>query len=179
MSIEQTLQKIAAWLELHAPPLRKKLNSPATLAQIQQVEQALNVTLPPSVRKAYQVHNGEIGPHYIIDGFSWLSLDRMMALHHEQRNIEAEYGFGTFKAEFMIPILDGGNGEFLYIESVPSPTMESELISYWHEEPKREVKSATFADFLAAFASNLSAGHYIFDDPDFPRMLINRNSALG
>ena len=177
MDIEQTLQKIAHWLSGYAPSLLEKLNPPASLAELEQVEQELGVTLPASVRKAYLVHNGEDGRSHIFDGFTWLSLDRVVALHHEQQEIEAEYGFGTFSIE-MIPILDSSHGEFLYIESVSSPFAESPLFSYWHENPTREVKSASFAHFLSTFAHQLWVGDYVFDDPDFPDMLVNRYNAF-
>ncbi len=59
--MKEKWQKLERWLAANAPKVLEGLNPPATEAEITAAETAINMSLPPSVRKSYQVHNGRIG----------------------------------------------------------------------------------------------------------------------
>ena len=52
-------QTIEAWLSQNAPLVLCNLNPPATATEIANLEQAVGVHLPPSVRETYTIHDGE------------------------------------------------------------------------------------------------------------------------
>ena len=157
MSVELSLENVRLWLQANAEPLNQKFNFPATAAEIAAFERQSEVTLPISVRAAYAVHDGEKPSSQGIFGtWRWLPLNEVKAILQQPRE------FGISLTADMIPILASGGGDYLYVESTTGKSAESEVIEWWHEQPTRNVRHATFAAMLQQFAESLRRGQYVY-----------------
>ena len=176
MTIQANFKQIENWLSQHAPLLSPAFQSAATLENIQQTEEALQVIFPRSVREAYLARNGEVKVSYGLFGcYRWLSLDEVIATHNEMKLIEETHQFGDFTPGFMIPLLMSRGGDFYYEESVSSAEAESEIIEWWHEVPTRDVKFPSFRGLVETFVQDLQAARYLYKPADF-RGLIHQDS---
>ena len=74
----ETLNRLEAALQRHAPSVYAGLRPPASDAQIAVAERALGVTLPEDVRAAYRWHDGCASELSIfVDVTQWCSLEEM------------------------------------------------------------------------------------------------------
>lgn len=168
-SVTHSFALIEAWLDSQAAPLKAHLNPPAPSAQINLLQQQLGWRLPDSVIEAYALHDGESqASHGLYGTWRWLPLAEIRAIVEEQRLIEAEYHFGDFVPELMIPVMQSGGGDLYYVESCIHPAAadqsgsESEVIEWWHEEPTRDVIAPGFAALWQKFAADLEMGVYVY-----------------
>lgn len=183
-SVAASFALIEAWLETHAPTLKSYLNPPATPEQISLFEKQLTCRLPDSVREAYGLHDGESSASNGLHGtWHWLPLAEVQAVIAEHRLIEAEYHFGDFVPELMIPIMQSGGGDLYYVESCIHPAAaaqtgaESEVIEWWHEQPTRVVIAPSFAGLWQKFAEDLETGAYVYR-PDYLDALIEADELI-
>ncbi len=157
MTTKDSLQAIKAWLEEHAPPLVRQLNSPASEDDIRQFESRSGIQLPASVRAAYRMHDGEDPSSQGLFGtWRWLPLDEVEAYRLEILST------GESLANNAAPVLMSGGGDFYYVESVDKPGLESPVIEWWHEQPTRDVRFDNFAALLHEFARGLERGQYVY-----------------
>ncbi|MEZ0370916.1 MAG: SMI1/KNR4 family protein [Candidatus Sericytochromatia bacterium] len=177
-SVRTSFAQIEAWLDAHAPALNSYLNPPASLEQINYLEQQIGCRLPVSVREAYHLHDGEAKASDGLYGtWRWLPLAEVLAVHEEHCSIEAEYHFGDFLPALMIPLMQSGGGDLYYIEYCGKPSesdasdWESEVIEWFHEQPTREVIAASFARLWKTFANGLEAGEYVYRPDDLQALL--------
>jgi cell wall assembly regulator SMI1 len=175
MEVADLFIQIELWLQHNAKPLLGIFNAPATLAQIQEAERELGVIFPASVKQAYLVHNGEKDISEGLFGtWKWLSLDNVVLMHDELKNIEQEFKFGDFQPGFMIPLLESGGGDLYYVESVENEGDESEVMEWWHEQPTRDVQYANFYEMLSTFVRDLHGDRYVYIPNDL-QALVNKD----
>ena len=161
--MKEKWQKLESWLAANAPKVLEPLNPPASEAEIAATEAAIGMSLPPSVRDSYEVHNGEKNVWGLFATWQFLPLEEVVGTIEEMEQIEAEYQFGDFDTSLMIPILRSGGGDLYYVERSYNGE-ETELIEWWHEDPSRDVKAASFEAFFDEFLQRLESGAVVFDE---------------
>ena len=109
--VGSSLARIRDWLAQNAPEILDQFNPPASVGQIAEFEQTLEVTLPSSVSDAWMVHDGQHGDAGVVK-YRWLSTDESMEQLRWFRN-RPDGGAG------MIPVL-AIDGHIGYVESVDS-----------------------------------------------------------
>ena len=169
VTVEDSLQTIRLWLQTNAAPLFDELNQPATKEDISAFEATTGLILPRSVRAAYALHNGEdVSSHGIFSTWRWLPLDEVIS--HRQQLLESGIGW----TDTVIPVLLSGGGDYYFVESVDTELGESQIFEWWHEQPTRDAKYASFAAMLKNFADHLERGQYVYL-PDELAGLIDRD----
>ncbi|MGF1472557.1 MAG: SMI1/KNR4 family protein [Rubrobacteraceae bacterium] len=160
MAVSESWRRIEDWLKEHAPELASLLNPPASREKISGAEKALGVVFPPSLAESYLVHDGESKASDGVSGlWRWFSLDEIVAQNEEMKLIERAYAFGDYEPGLMIPIMEDGGGNLLYVETTAAG--ETPVIEWHHEEPVRDVKYDSFGAMLEGFAGRLEAGDFL------------------
>ncbi len=157
MSLESSFEAVRGWLQSNAPELIDLLNPPATDKSFADFENQTGFVLPRSVRAAYAIHNGEKGSSQGMFGaWRWLPLYEVIAIRRQPTE------FGINLTDTMIPIFVSGGGDYYYVEAVQTPSEDSEVMEWWHENPTRDVKHSSFAAMLNDFVTALRSGQYVY-----------------
>ena len=153
---------IEAWLEENAPEVGRGLEPPTSEAEITTAESAMRVRLPPWVRAAYLIHDGEsVESDGLFGLWRLLPLQEVVEVARELATLSDQYGFDDFDSHLMIPILES-SGDHYYVESSIEGE-ETPVIEWWQEDPSRDVKAASFAQFVDAFIARLTANQYLYE----------------
>ncbi|CAF0865870.1 unnamed protein product [Rotaria sordida] len=173
MSVSGSFVRIESWLSKNAPNILGQLNKPiSSIDELDKVEKMLDAKLPPSVREAYTFHNGESPESKgLFGGWRWLPLNEIIQWNDEQKNNVQKHHFIDFKPSFMIPLLIStiSMNDLRYVETSDDNGQEETPVIEWnHEQPARDVKYGSFANYLSTFAERLELGEYILDadNPD-------------
>lgn len=161
MTVSESWRRTEDWLKENAPGMARNLNPPASREEASDAEKALEVSFPPSLTESYLIHNGESGASDGIFGlWRWFSLDEIVAQNEEMKLIETEYAFGNYEPGLMIPIMEDGGGNLLYVETATDG--ETPVIEWHHEDPVRDVQYESFAAMLEDFVGRLEGGDFVF-----------------
>lgn len=161
-SVEDSFDAMRLWLQGNAPALVRQLNPPVTDAEFAAFAEQTGLILPKSVRAAYAIHDGEKeSSQGMFGAWRWMPLSEVTAIRLQPNE------FGGSITDIMIPIVASGGGDYLYVESVDSHSDESEVMEWWHEEPTRDVRHASFAAMLHQFVADLKRGKYVYRHDDF------------
>jgi cell wall assembly regulator SMI1 len=162
---------IRRWLGAHAPALLDVLNPPAPVEAIEAFEQELGLVLPPAVRAAYALHDGEADHSDGIFGTRrWLPLAWMRDRHLWLRAIDPSFLPG-FDATRFLPLFESGGGDQYYVVAglVDGPVYEYEA----RVGPQPAVQYADLATFFEDFLRRLRANELVYR-PEELMALIHR-----
>ncbi|CAF2072352.1 unnamed protein product [Rotaria magnacalcarata] len=168
MSVQESFSRIESWLSKNAPNVLHQLNKPiSSVDELDKAEAILGAKFPPSVREAYTYHDGESTESTgLFGGWRWLPLREIIQWNNEQMQYGQKHQFLDFKPSFMIPLLVLNN-DLRYVETSGDDGLEETLVIEWnHEQPSRDVKYGSFANYLSTFAERLESGEYITDAND-------------
>ncbi len=178
--MQSTWDRIKRWLAINAPKVHASLRPPASPEAISDAETAMGLRLPDSLRASFFIHDGqdEEAPG-LINGCELLSLERMvdewsiwneLLLADEFEDCESESD-GPVRNDWWNPswipfTYDGaGNHHCVDLDPAPGGSM-GQVIVMMHDDPYRPVIAPNFADWLEAFAEDLEAGVYVYDEDD-------------
>lgn len=157
------------WLSEHAPDAVAALNEPATSTEIASAEREMGLSMPPSLRASYVVHNGESDDSAgVFDNWQILPLERVVEHWKEFAELQEHVGQGVlgegeFDAKSSIPVM-WFEGEIRYVR-VDASDREGAL----YELPRHGrpvLPGASFGEFLEGIYSELLAGALVVE-PDF------------
>lgn len=169
--IYDAVHGIRRWLGAHAPALLDALNPPAPLEAIEAFERELGLVLPPAVRAAYALHDGEADHSEGIFGtWRWLPLAWLRERHLWLREIDPSFLPG-FDATRFLPLFESGGGDQYYVLAghCDGPVYE-------YEARRGPVPAVQFGDLVAFFDDflrRLRAGELVYR-PDELMALIAR-----
>ncbi len=179
--MEGTWARIERWLAESAPDVLHSLRAGAPDEQISNAEAALGVTLPEDVRTSYRMHDGQSpdGPG-LVDAWEFLSLSRMVEEWRIWKGLldggdlaeaksEPEEGVADdWWSPKWVPLTYSGSGDHHCLDLAPTPDGEvGQIILMYHDVPTRQVVARSFGAWLEAFADDLEAGRYVYDEDQY------------
>jgi internalin A len=137
-------------------------NEPATVEEIQQIEEKMNLTLPADLKEWYLCNNGEKDVGFSILGFSFLPLNEMYShwkvwddLREEWNETEGytSYPDGYIKKMYInkgwIPFSHDGGGNHIGMDLDPDiKGTDGQIINFGRDENDKFVIAPSLKDFL-------------------------------
>jgi cell wall assembly regulator SMI1 len=173
-SIQETWNRIAAWLEVNAVEILDDLRPGASEAQLQHAEDQLGVELPESVKNSYRIYNGAEGAG-LFSCEDFLSLEEMVSKWKALKEIWDTGFFSEFSGKpegpvqpdwwnpRWIPWLSDVSGNHLCFDLAPAcGGTVGQIIRFWHDESDRVVLASGICEWLSQFADDLHSGQYVF-----------------
>lgn len=160
--MEDRWKQVEAWIETNAPALASSLQPPATEAAIEEAEQRLDLTFPPSVRQSYLRHDGETDSFAGVLGYRFLTLDELVNEAESLREIDEDFDY-DFWGDSLIPLFAVGNGDLLCVSDAPDG--EETAFRRWdHESSAREELEPSFPAFVDTVLETFEAGEYEYNE---------------
>ena len=91
--MQERWSQLEAWIDAHAPAFASTLRPPASAAEIDAAEAQLDVTLPPSVRRSYRIHDGDTCSWYGVLGYGLLPLSDLVGTAETLREIDGDFDY--------------------------------------------------------------------------------------
>ncbi|WP_312966692.1 SMI1/KNR4 family protein [Acinetobacter gerneri] len=177
--MQNNLQCIEQWLSQHAAKIKQdSLNPPATLQQLNELEQLIKQPLPEDFKAIYLWHNGlnddrNLGNlFYAMDFFPIEQVieqvqqrvdmvDQLIALHHADPEIDAQNVFNPLWIKFAF---DGGETG-LYLDLAPSASGKVGQVIFIDDEYEIGLCVAdSIQTLIADFANDLERDLYSLDE---------------
>lgn len=173
---EDAWKRIHAWLDAHAPKIRKSLNRPATDEQMAAAEKAFGGPLPDDFRALYGTHDGmDTGPSLVslFHGMEFLPLKKVIReLDDQNQPVDqltpvrsADPGINTrhmYNSKW-IPFAQTGD-TLLCIDLDPTPAGTGGQVIFRDHSDNTVLKLApSLPAFLLGFAADLEEGRYFLD----------------
>ena len=159
--------RLESWLAVHAPNKLETLAPGATDEQIAHAETLMSVRLPEDFKASCRIHNGQRGKDEVLMNIrELLSLERI----EEEWKESFDPGDGDWSDEpwwnkKWIPFTYNGAGDYDCLDLVPSHSGHvGQVIDFWHDDARREVKAHSFGDWFLAFVEGCENGSYIYSD---------------
>jgi cell wall assembly regulator SMI1 len=181
--IAESWRRIENWLRAHDPGTLATLRPGATPEALAATEAALGVALPDDLRASILLHDGQERSTTtqalpaLIEGVEFLSLDEMRVQWAIWQELLADGEFDRVTSDASagvrpdwwnarwIPLTYDGSGNHYCADLDPAPGgTAGQIITMWHDEATRALIVPSFGAWLAAFAADLDAGHYAYDD---------------
>lgn len=175
--IEQSWQRIEAWLQANDPDTLASLQPGATAEEIATTEAHLGVALPDDLRASYRIHDGQDDEASLIEGVELLSLARVRSEWTVWKELLDDGTFedttsapdGPIRPDWWnarwIPLTYDGSGNHYCADLDPAPGGNvGQIITMWHDEEAREIVAPTFSAWLQQFAAELEAGEYAYSE---------------
>lgn len=166
--VSESLNRIQAWLESSAQEMAAMLNPAASAADIEILEQELGVRLPPSVREAYLIHDGQSAPgspSALLYPYSWHPLSGVAEFVASLNRAP-----GPRQDVQLIPIMQYGPGKPVYVESAEVEEQETPLVEWDVRESAELLCADSFGAFLEQFADGLEAGEFVYHQAQLHRV---------
>lgn len=160
--MQERWRRLERWVEQNAPARESTLRPPATEQELDDAEATLGVTLPPSVRRSYLVHDGEKRTRWGVLGARLLPLEEVVQKAQTLREIGADFDY-DFWGEDLIPLFAVGNGDYRCVLDTPE-NRETPLLEWDHEQSSRDELDPSFAAHLDTVLAGYEAGQYSYDD---------------
>lgn len=177
--IQTIIQEIKEQLSQHFQPF---LNPPATVQEIEEVEQKMGITFPDDVKALYLIHNGEKddGPGLFF-GLPFLSLEDMLAEWQsnsklfDDEEIEQIKSYsvpeGWIKEQYInrnwIPISHDHGGNYLGIDLDPdSKGICGQVFNFGRDEEVKYVIAHNVTDLLTFISQTLKNGCYTIEEEE-------------
>jgi len=173
--MDQTWERIEAWLAVNAPAVAAGLNPPASPESLAATEQFLGVQFPDDVRASYLRHDGQqsYSPG-LLEGWEWLSLERIRGEWQVWKDLLDGGDFNGIESDAdgrgvrkdwwnpaWIPLTYSGGGDHHCLDLAPGKRgVHGQIIEMWHDEGSRPVVARSFGEWLADFADGFEAGQY-------------------
>lgn len=179
MSIEESARRVDAWLCANAPEIAESLRPGASEEQLQDLEAALGVELPPDFRRWLAIHDGqEEGYPGLFEGHTLLPVDHILG----EWQVFAEVGelvedvtlcafpLGVRRVWYdarWIPIAYLGSSEWFVIDLHPAPGGPLGQIFFRAKSGDCDRALPGFGAWLRALADDLEAGRVALDSEGF------------
>lgn len=178
----QNLDILENWLEEHLPEVKKDLNLPATMEEIQLLEKTIGRSLPQDFISLYQWHNGQMGdaPTGLWYGLEFMSIKEIISHIELEKQIIKEIGEdiinlmsewmkstpdGFIKKasnnQFWIPFAYDYGGNFLGIDLDPDKLgIVGQVINFGRDENRKIVTNESISSFLFWLIEKLRDGNF-------------------
>jgi cell wall assembly regulator SMI1 len=178
--MQESWNRILAWVEANAPGLLDHLNEGADRAELAEAEARLSMRLPTALRTFYTLQNGTSGfavfPALEDDqsAFGPLTLDEIEFLEIEEdsaapaeADFEVDPGIRPeFWNDLWIPFAaPGDRGDYLILDLAPARGGRAGQVIEWrHDTDERRLVAPSLEAFLRQLADGLEAGRYIYSE---------------
>jgi len=176
--------KLQKWLQSNLPVIIEDLNGPASIKEIESVEEKVGVKFPVEFKELYLAYNGQkgeinTGPFY---GLTFLTLDQMYDEWESWATIvdnDGENEFlsdlcsshvkGAVKSDYAnkkwVPFAYDGGGNFLGLDFDPSDRGTSgQVINFGADENVKYILGSSFSEFVDWYVDQLEKGNYRIDN---------------
>jgi cell wall assembly regulator SMI1 len=177
--MDQTWERIEAWLTANAPTVAAGLNPPASPKVIADAEQFLGVQFPDDVRVSYLRHDGQrFNSPGMLEGWEWLSLERIRDEWKVWKDLLDGGDFDGIQSDAdgrvvrndwwnsaWIPLTYSGSGDHHCLDLAPGRRGRSgQIIEMWHDDGARPVVANSFGEWLSDLAGRFEAGEFVVSD---------------
>jgi len=168
------------WLEANLPEVVRDFNGPATIAQIEEIENHSGVVLPDEFKNLYLEHNGQkdlgnaTGLFY---GLSFLSLERILdelnnwaeladsGMNEEMPEVGKSHIPDMIKEEYTnklwIPFAYNWGGNFLGLDFDPGVKGTiGQVVNFGRDEDEKYVLAPSFSEFIDWYIAELKSGNF-------------------
>jgi cell wall assembly regulator SMI1 len=196
-SVQNSFQRIEAWLRTHTPTLFSQLPTGVSDEDLEEAEAAMGgLTLPDDFKEAYRCHNGW-GTAYILLGrlkvYSLASVIGTWQMMHDlveagdfDRGLNWKHSPLHFQLTDPIrpvwwhlgwlPFAGNESGEEWAMDLAPAlGGKNGQVIDWEHESGPGRVQAVSLSALFAAFADDLEAGRYLASGPH-PNVFSERES---
>lgn len=178
----QNLDILENWLEEHLPEVKKDLNPPATMEEIQLLEKTIGRSLPQDFISLYQWHNGQMGdaPTGLWYGLEFISIKGIISHIELEKQIIKQIGEDVINSmsewmkstpdgfvkkasnnQFWIPFAYDYGGNFLGIDLDPDKMgIVGQVINFGRDENRKIVTNESISDFLFWLIEELRNGNF-------------------
>lgn len=178
----QNLDILENWLEEHLPEVKKYLNPPATMEEIQLLEKTIGRSLPQDFISLYQWHNGKMGdaPTGLWYGLEFMSIKGIISNIELEKQIIKQIGEDVINSmsewmkstpdgfvkkasnnQFWIPFTYDYGGNFLGIDLDPDKMgIVGQVINFGRDENRKIVTNESISDFLFWLIEELRNGNF-------------------
>ena len=178
----QNLDILENWLEEHLPEVKKYLNPPATMEEIQLLEKTIGRSLPQDFISLYQWHNGQMGdaPTGLWYGLEFMSIKGIISNIELEKQIIKQIGEDVINSmsewmkstpdgfvkkasnnQFWIPFTYDYGGNFLGIDLDPDKMgIVGQVINFGRDENRKIVTNESISDFLFWLIEELRNGNF-------------------
>jgi cell wall assembly regulator SMI1 len=168
---------VAAVTKVHAS-FANHLNGGASADQIAATERTIGLSFSPDLRHLLSLHNGG-DESFVLPGWELFSAERIVDewkvwedLYRTQFKPEnyACEPVGPIRGDewwrlAWIPFCGDGGGNHLCIDMEPADGgTVGQVITMWHDDPRREFIAASLTDFIARIAQDFERGELTWDD---------------
>ncbi|AIJ09094.1 MULTISPECIES: SMI1/KNR4 family protein [Edwardsiella] len=153
------------WLQAHRPALLDDLNSPASGAEIRDLEQVIGASLPADFTACLLVHNGQKGlGGWLFGSWEFLSTQNILMSWSVWRDLLEE---GDFEGKVArpaegirpgwwlpgwIPFASNGGGDYLCLDLTPAVGGDyGQVINVFHDVADRVVEMRSFSAWFTRF----------------------------
>ena len=173
--------KIKAWLTNNHPEVIPTLNAGASPSDINELELNIGTSMPDDFKEFYSIHNGQAYTHLrLFDGDILLSTSDIIAEWKQWKEVFPSINkdcieqFGSpavsnpdpgIKNDWWnllwIPITANGCGDNYCIDLDPTEEgQKGQIIRMWHDDPQRELVSASFRQWISDYIRDLHNNTY-------------------
>lgn len=168
--MDQIWQRIEDWLKANYPEILDDLILGATVEEIAEVEEHIQISFPHEFKVSYLIHNGQEGDSEpLMDEWELLSLeyivnewDLMKDLYDrgDFKDVPSKPIDGSIKPNWWnlkwIPVASNGAGDLICLDLDPGSTGKTgQIISFWHMDEKRERIADSFEVWLLQFINDV------------------------
>ena len=169
--MDETWNRIEAWLEQHAPGVRELLGKPASESSIAKVEQAMSVRWPEDLRASLRRHNGQLDAGGLVGGWQLYGLDEMLGEWRTYEGDRGQHDLDSFVEPHpairsvywdarWVPVAGLGSSDVVCVDLAPAEGGRvGQVIMRW-KDGERGVLAPSFGAWLSTFADDLVAGRY-------------------
>jgi cell wall assembly regulator SMI1 len=180
--VEEIWIEIKLWIDRNAPHLLNYLGHPASIKDLQDVEDKLGIKFSDGFKEFYMVHNGQVDEsECIIYEHAILPLERIVGEWEAWTDLLNKGAFMCngvnatsdpdpgIKNDWWntkwIPVTSDGCGDSFCVDMDPGNVGRAgQIISMRHDSGWRELKSNSFEDWIIQYANDLKQGLYIYEE---------------
>ena len=170
--------RLDRWLSNRHPGLYAGLLPGASTAELDDLEFSLGFRMPAAFRELYQWRNGqsedsEYAFQYNFDLMPITEIKSLWGLM--KREVEGGvYAEPCWWRVAWVPFLDSGSGNNRCIDTEGSFGGEpGQIVSFWHDDPSREIEFPTLDAWGETFVSSLEAGLWQVEDGNLAPALLD------
>lgn len=170
-------RRVEAWLSAHAKRIHASLGPPAGDERIATAERLLGVSFPADFRESLRIHDGQSAEVPFMASWvllscrdiveQWRIWKDLLDGGHFAKNVARPSG--PVRAEWWnpgwIPVTHDGGGDHHCLDLAPAPGGRAgQIVTLWHDSGDRKVLASGFGAWLGAFADDLEAGKYSYEE---------------
>lgn len=160
--MHELLDKIDHWISTNRPHYYALLQPGATSAELDALEDAILLKLPPEFRELYAWHNGQdpMAFESIEGNWSFMSLDE---IRNAKEVLDGMIGFDFDDPKHWrrgwVPFLHNGGGSHLCIDvTAEDGGHPGQLVEFWKADSDRPIAFASVSKWLDALWLSMTQG---------------------